>query len=308
MKLIIKNITNGNKQEGEVDNHDSINSLFHDLEREGLILNNWDIVKTTDGRIISKSEPFQNLNLRDGEVLLVDSSSSRNGNEGLDRNPKDQSEQTNISKIPKREPERIVAPTFEQLGIFVLDGSPSMTEEIKVDEEKWEALNKAIKLLFGHIKSNSRRAGNFLFSIVNFSEMASRSMGITRALDVNEDDNYDPTSIGGKYTLIHSGLSEAERIAQDFLQAPNNDGLNRSVVIVLLSDGECFEPSTTRTVANRLKAMPKVSICTTFFSALGQHNSEAESLMRDVASDSNSFKNTHDVSTLRNFFISSLST
>jgi hypothetical protein len=292
------NETNNESYEGSVDSNYTIKDIIDLLlkENEFSNLNANAILKTESGNIIDENKKFFELGLNDGTTVIV----GQNG--------------SNVDQAEGKVTEPLVPPSnisspqqFHQLGIFVMDGSGSMNELTNGSIKKKDAVNMAIRDVLTCFKGSNNK-NNFSFSVVAFDFSASVQTTTTPLVDIDENGNYDPTINHGSGTYIHTGLEEAKRIAGDFLSSPTN-GVPHSVIILLLSDGECHEPEKTLKVANSIKKLEKINICTTILSRTGENNTNAENLMKDIATDTIiGFKRTYDPDTLRNFFVKSLST
>lgn len=198
--------------------------------------------------------------------------------------------------------------TWEQLGIFVLDASGSMASPSKVGNlSKAQALNMAVREVFTRFKISSKRE-QFHFSNVYFGVDAAIKMPITRADELDDDDDYDPflKGINGGGTEIGKGLSLAKDVADDFLKKDGEDGVPRSVIIVVLSDG-LSEETNTLAIAESIKENPKITICSTMLES-STPEPRANQLLQNIASDPVlNYKTTYDKDTIRDFFIKSAS-
>ncbi len=204
-----------------------------------------------------------------------------------------------------------VTPTFYQLGIFVLDGSGSMADPTNGGTRKADEVDKAMKDLLTRFKK-SRRSSCFSFAVVTFDTKASLRVSPTPAENINEMDDYDPMHGHGGGTLISEGLNIAEQLANDYLQQQTPDGLPYSVIILIMTDGECHNSKETQRIAQQIKNGSngrKITICTTFFSTLGKAiDQNAKNLLIDIATNGSSgFTEVSDAESLRDFFKKSIS-
>jgi Mg-chelatase subunit ChlD len=205
----------------------------------------------------------------------------------------------------------LAPPSFNQLGVLVLDGSGSMSEPAAGNISKAEAVNSAVRGLFTRFRQ-SRYVKNFSFSVVTFDENAQLHTPVTAAIDVNDDGNYDPLQNHGGGTNIGSGLLEAKRVAEDFLrQAPR--GVPSSVVLVVMSDGRDGEggvvnPAESVRIAEEIKRNPVITVCSTYFAGLGSQDAAAQEHLRHLASNpTKGYQTVHDAESLRGFFLESMS-
>ena len=205
----------------------------------------------------------------------------------------------------------LAPPTFNQLGILVLDGSGSMEGLTAGKITKAQAVNGAVRDIFTRFRK-SRYVRNFSFAVVTFDQNAQLHTPITAATDIDDDENYDPMKDHGGGTNIGAGLLEAKRIAGDFLRKAPQD-VPTTVVIVVMSDGRDGEggvtdPAETRRIAEEIKRNPAITICSTYFAEMGSQDPQAQDHLRALASDSgNNYKTVYDAESLRAFFLASLS-
>lgn len=201
--------------------------------------------------------------------------------------------------------------SFRQAGILVLDASGSMKDPVDslAGGTKAAAVNDAVREFFTRFKVSSKSA-NFDFATVSFHSDVSHTVPIAPVDAIDDNGNWDPTQWGTGGTFIGSGLEEAGRLATEYLADPTVDQeLNSSVVILVMSDGECFEAERTRQIADAIKASdPRVTIAAAYFATKGNPAGGGTTLLRGIASDPVEFyKTVYDAETLRNFFISSQS-
>ena len=292
LELVFRNKITNRFIDGTVLPSDSLSSILQGLKEAGIVLNDTDVFRKANNEIIEAEIAFQNLGLKNGDTVFVTAIEKK--------------EEINRDKSPFMKPPK--APrTFHQLGVFVLDGSHSMNDMGQGNIPKKDAVNIAISALLADFKK-SRKSANFSFSVVCFGEKATENLGITLSENINELVSFDPTIGHNGGTLIHSGLTKAEEISISFLDQAKKDGVPHSVVILLLSDGECHQPEATLQVAKRIKANPKINICTTFLSTQEDAIHPARDFMKLVANNAaTDFQSTYDAKSLRAFFESSIS-
>jgi Mg-chelatase subunit ChlD len=204
-------------------------------------------------------------------------------------------------------PMPLVPQSFHQLGIFVLDGSGSMTEEVSGGGmTKADAVNGAVRDLFTRFKA-SRQKSNFSFAVVAFDEDASVHLDVTPAAGVDDNADYNPLDGHGGGTFIGGGLEVARGIAERFLAGARPD-IPASVVIVVMSDGECGSPDATIAVAEGVKRVERVTVCATHFARVGHSDPAAQATLKKIATDPvRGYKTVYDAESLRVFFIASVS-
>ncbi len=199
---------------------------------------------------------------------------------------------------------------FRQLGILVEDGSGSMSGGAPGNMTKAQAVNLATREMLTRFKV-SKKVKNFDFAVVTYDGEASVHTGPTPAETIDDNASYDPTAGHGGGTDIGAGLEKAREMAEAFLAQAPAGGVPHSVVIVVMSDGECGNPDNTRRVAASIKSGPhgsRITICSTLFAEVGNPNPAAEGLLKEVATDPVSgYKTVYDATTLRGFFFRSMS-
>ena len=158
--------------------------------------------------------------------------------------------------------------TFEQLGILVLDGSGSMEEQTSQHITKADAVTQAVNDLFSRFKASSIR-NNFSFAIVNYDHRSVVKMQPTPVKDIDDHGDYNPMEGLGGATYISEGLKDAKKIAEDFLNQSQSNGLARSVVVMMMTDGVDMTKPETESVAKAIKQNDKVKLCGCFFETLG---------------------------------------
>jgi uncharacterized protein YegL len=197
---------------------------------------------------------------------------------------------------------------FHQLGILVLDGSGSMTAKAAMNSTKAKEVNAAVMELFNRINA-SRVKQNFSFACIKFDETATISLQPT-TFDFNQlmNENYDPTVSKGGGTQIFEALNQAKTLAERFLNDAPADGVPHKVLILLMSDGLCFQPQTTISVAGSLKSNPKIQIACAYFGSIGENDADAQKVLKEVSTDGVTYYTTvYDGEALRAFFERSIS-
>ena len=204
-----------------------------------------------------------------------------------------------------------VPQTFHQLGILVPDGSGSMGGTGRQGLTKAQEVEMGMKEMFSRFDA-SRVKNNFSFACVKFDTTANTSLQPTLFKDLdyfNED--FNPLNGKGGGTHIFDGLNEAKKLAENFLNNAPKDGVKHSVVILLMSDGMCFEPETSKSIANQIKTESNIDIACAYLAEVGVNDNEAsdtKNLMQELATDPVSYYATvYDGETLRKFFERSIS-
>lgn len=196
---------------------------------------------------------------------------------------------------------------FNQLGILVLDGSGSMTEIATGLAAKAKHVESACFELFNRM-NGSRVKQNFSFACIKFDNSPSVTLKPTVFdFSVFMNTNFDPLEGKGGQTYINLALEQAKQLAEDFLNSAQAGSVPHRVLILLLSDGMCFEPDKTISISSDIKANPKIEIATVYFGTIGNNDVDAQTLMKEVASDTTRYTTVYDGEALRNFFERSIS-
>jgi uncharacterized protein YegL len=196
---------------------------------------------------------------------------------------------------------------FNQLGILVLDGSGSMTDISTGNAPKAKHVESACYELFNRM-NGSRVKQNFSFACIKFDNTPTVALNPT-AFDFTAlmGSNFDPLEGKGGQTYINLALEEAKQVAEDFLNGAQAGSVPHKVLILLLSDGMCFEPEKTLAISTEIKSNPKIEIATVYFGTVGNNDVDAQTLMKEVASDPTRYTTVYDGDALRNFFERSIS-
>lgn len=196
---------------------------------------------------------------------------------------------------------------FHQLGILVLDGSGSMFDKAAMNSTKSKEVNAAVVELFNVINI-SRVKQNFSFGCIKFDTDATVNLIPTEFNYSNLIGyDYDPTVNKGGGTHIFDALHKAKEMTDDFLNSASSDSVPHKVLVLLMSDGMCFEPDKTRKIAADLKSNPKVLIACAYFGTIGNNDKEAQQLLKEISSDSSYYTTVYDGEALRAFFEKSIS-
>lgn len=194
------------------------------------------------------------------------------------------------------------------MGILVLDGSGSMLEMARMQLTKAQEVNSGVLELFNRLNV-SRVKSNFSFACVKFDTGANVTLQPTEFEKLDYfNENFDPTEGKGGGTHIFGALEKAKELADSFLASAPQDGLRHSALILLMSDGMCFEPERTLEIAKEIKENKGIQIACAYFGKVGEEDQEAQVLLKQVCSDPVSYYATvYDGNTLRAFFERSIS-
>lgn len=315
LPITFKNLDTGVQESGDVEYSDTLASINDQLKEGNLIANEPVFFYQSENNELAVDKTFRDLGIQPKETIRI--STKKFSKTSSETKPTTPSVEVSYSEIEGdfeedsgeyNDLDQVIASPqlFDQLGIFVLDGSHSMNSLDRDNRPKKEALNLAMQGIIGYIQDDSTIKENFSFSVVNFGEEADTMLKKTKVTKISRNMEFDSTKGHNKGTLIYKGLEKAESIALKFLKGQKPDDLKRSVVVVLLSDGECHNPSKTLEVARRLRSNKLITLCTTFLSTPGNEKKGAENLMKQMVKDSAlEYKTTYDEESIRQFFIAS---
>lgn len=197
-----------------------------------------------------------------------------------------------------------------QLGVFVLDGSPSMLDEVEACDytgSKAEAVAAAVGDLVNRIRVSSRARSTSVGG-VSFAGRVTGRWGPVPLGDFDPAADQDPTRHGGTGTSLAAGLLEAESQIRRFFAAPDATRRPSSAVVLLLTDGECETPDATRAVAARLRDDARVKVACALFATKGR-TPHGRRLLQEICSPPAHVwsRTVHDPETLRRFLRTGLS-
>jgi uncharacterized protein YegL len=192
---------------------------------------------------------------------------------------------------------------FEQLGILVLDGSGSMSERGISDQPKAEEVNQAVRGLMSRLR-NSRHRENFYLAVVTYDHRVNAARLVpTPVTQVDDTADYNPLQGHGEETAIGDALAGAYDVAEAFLSGQST--ASRSVVIVLMSDGQNNRGADPVEVAERMKKSGKrITVCAAGY---GRDRGLDEMTLKRLVSEPQGYKFTMNTNELRDFFEASIS-
>jgi len=193
----------------------------------------------------------------------------------------------------------------EQLGILVLDGSGSMNDPDAYGRgTKAEAVGKAVQELVGRLQKSSRKQ-DFWLALIVFDNNVEVRLQPTPVTDIDGSNMRANPYLGGS-TAIGDALYAASQMADDFLTKKVD--LPRSVVIMLMSDGQNNTGRDPRSVINDIKkkwSSDKLNNLNIVSVAYGA-DADRETLKAIVTNPEKDFCETDQSEKLRDFFLGSI--
>ena len=200
-------------------------------------------------------------------------------------------------------------PPPKYLGIFVLDGSGSMSEMTAGHITKADTVSSSLNDVFSRLKA-SRIEHWYNFAIVNYDHRSIVKMQPTPLKDIDDCGDYNPMDGLGGVTYISEGLKDAKKIAENFLNQSENGRQPRHVVVMILTDGFDMTQSETIRIANALKRMNHVTVTGCFIETLSYDVGEMDccaDYIKGLCSEEGLFERVANEDDLRLFFIKSMS-
>lgn len=216
--------------------------------------------------------------------------------------------------------EPLAPPRWRQLGVFICDGSESMTWELQEPDDsladeapsrtKAAAVDRALRDVVNRMQA-SRKAANFALAFVAFHDRVSSETPPRELSDISASDGFDPTAHGMGGTAIATGIDSARGIVEEFLRNEGSGTIPASAVVVLLSDGDDTSANgapdhrAVMKAAKELKDLPNTQLACCFFATKGQPASGA-GLLEAIASKADLYQITYNAEQIRKFFLASV--
>lgn len=205
--------------------------------------------------------------------------------------------------------------TLHQLGILLLDGSGSMAEELVdattgVRQQKAEIVDSVARSLIGRL-ARGRQAQSFFCAACRFAEEADTLLEICRVTEVPSDVRLMPLFAPHQGTFLGAGLELAERLLHQWFHVWDHGPLPTSAVLIVMSDGRDTDgtqrrPEETFAIADRLRRLPGLTICSTYFEAAEAETVEAVNTLKRIATNpTKHYCRTTSAEELRHFFLAS---
>lgn len=203
--------------------------------------------------------------------------------------------------------------SWRQLGVLVLDGSESMTWDLERPDNsmaglpaktKAVAVDQAVRGLINRLRA-SRKSGNFAIASVSFNDVATAVQAPRDVAEIDPMESFDPTAAGIGGTKIHTGLTAAYDLVEQWFRDEEANNLPLSAVVLVMSDGEDAEPESALDGAAQLKSLPNTLVACSLFSTAGEPSTGGD-LLEAMASEPRLYQTVFDAEQLRKFFTASL--
>lgn len=200
---------------------------------------------------------------------------------------------------------------FNQLVIFVLDGSGSMTFNGSTGRPKGEEVESAVKMVIDRL-IESKNKECFDIWIWAYADETVEILPATKVVKVNTNSNLNPCDYIEKYqmTKLNPVLEKVKQPVADYLKEKDKSGTPARAMLLVLSDGALHDLDEARKNANKLKLDKRVFLSAMFFESNGvdlEEQDEASTNLGSLASSEGLFIKTTDVEAIRDHMIHSIS-
>jgi uncharacterized protein YegL len=196
--------------------------------------------------------------------------------------------------------------SVNQLGLLVLDGSGSMEDEAPGKISKAKAVEGGLIEMWNRFKVSTKKQ-NFSFACIKFDNTPSVTLEpIAFDYDTLMNCDWNPQEGKGGGTYTNLALEKAKEMAEYFVNNPSEPGITHRALILIMSDGQSHEPQKTLEISKEIKAKG-IEIACAYMGTVGNNDPDAQTLLKEVATNAAKFSTVYDGESLRNFFIASLS-
>lgn len=201
---------------------------------------------------------------------------------------------------------------YNQLVIFLLDGSGSMTFNGITGVSKSKEIETTVKLVLKRL-TQSKNNNSFDIAIWGFAEESVQILGVTPLKEIDLGASMDSCNFINlnRATCLKETLSNTKKQALDYIS--QNLDRNTQVLLIILSDGEVHDQDESEVICNQLKLNKKISISSIFFESeeedtMNIDNNECRANLQKLASNISFFHTSCDPDTIRNHMIKSITT
>jgi uncharacterized protein YegL len=229
----------------------------------------------------------------------------------------------------------VIPRIYNQLVLFVLDGSRSMARHSINNIPKAQDIHENVQKVLDRLRSSKNRT-SFDIGMIAFSDESKNVFGIKELKDISENESFNSLKLidrtGG--TMFLPALTEAEKMIEDYMSNITN-GLPRNALILLMTDGMMADYKESLIKAEELKLRRDVTVSVMYLEQILEEGSKwygwdelknefdysyefsieevkesrekrREKLML-YATDKSAFMNTADPEAIRNHMIKSIS-
>lgn len=206
------------------------------------------------------------------DLIKVDSNLPAKGSSTLEKSSKLQGRLSELkTSLNKNE---VIPRIYNQLVLFVLDGSRSMRSDSIKGISKAQDIHENVQLVLDRLRGSKNRS-SFDIGMIAFSDECINVFGIKELKDVSESQSFNSLSLlnnpGG--TKFLPALSEAESMINQYFSSITNQ-LPRNALVLLMTDGVMDDYQDSLLKAEELKLMNHVTISVMYLEALIEDGSK----------------------------------
>lgn len=201
---------------------------------------------------------------------------------------------------------------FNQLVIFILDGSGSMTWDGTSGKSKAEEVSHITNTVIERL-TKSRNKNCFDIMGYAFAVDTKKIISITRVEDVRLGHDFNPCNYieDHRNTCALEAFRQAEKDIESYFQNHTTAGIKTRAIVVLLSDGQLHDHTETSAITKRMLTTNKIDICCTYFADASSSSSEDVSInqemLRELSSLDLMYASTVNAEDIRDHMVKSIS-
>jgi predicted nucleic acid-binding Zn ribbon protein len=201
---------------------------------------------------------------------------------------------------------------FNQLVIFILDGSGSMTWTGTSGKSKAEEVSLVTNNVIERL-TKSRNKDCFDVIGYAFAVDTKKMIPVTSAEEVRLGHDFNPCNYIEDYrsTCASEAFRQTEKDIESYFNKHASAGIKTRAIVVLLSDGQLHDHAETSAITKRMLVTNKVDVCCTYFADADSSSSEDESLsqemLRELSSLELMYASTMNADDIRDHMVKSIS-
>lgn len=168
----------------------------------------------------------------------------------------------------------VVPRIYNQLVLFVLDGSRSMQSLSPNKIPKSQDIHNNVQLVLDRLRKSKNKT-SFDIGMIAFSDECKDVFGVKELKDVSVSQSFNSIELLGKpgNTRFLPALMEAERMINEYFSSIEND-LPRNALVLLMTDGIMDDYQDSLTKIEGLKLMSNVTVSVMYLTALIEDGSK----------------------------------
>jgi hypothetical protein len=201
---------------------------------------------------------------------------------------------------------------FNQLVVFILDGSGSMSFPGTSGQSKAEEVNLVTNSIIERL-IKSRQKECFDVAGYAFAVDTQCMIAVTSAEDVRIGHDFNPCNHVGDHraTRVAKAFERTEQDIQKYFEKHTSSGIKTRAIVVLLSDGQLHDYEEAQTITKRLLTTKKVDISCTYFSGaddvLSDEISSSQEKLRSLSSLDLMYASSVNAEDIRDHMVKSIS-